>query len=108
MANAAHLVLLRGVSVVPCDDAPRASRRLDELDVEADNLRAALRALPCRIADGVDLGLTMAAGLGQYWRYRAVTEGAHWIDALLERRGGDDGIRGRGAVRQDLPRRRAG
>jgi predicted ATPase/DNA-binding CsgD family transcriptional regulator len=65
---------------------------LDELELEADNIRAALRhglADP----DGVDLGLTMAAGLGQYWRYRAVTEGLHWIDALLDRQGGDDTIR---------------
>ena len=35
----------------------------------------------------------MAAGLGQYWRNRAVTEGAYWIDALLGRHGADDAIR---------------
>ena len=66
---------------------------LDELDLEADNMRAALRHC---LADptGADLGLTMAAGLGQYWRYRAVSEGVYWIDALLARRG-DEGIRGR-------------
>jgi predicted ATPase/DNA-binding CsgD family transcriptional regulator len=65
---------------------------LDELDVEADNIRAALRHCLAE-PDGADLGLTMAAGLGQYWRTRAVTEGTHWIDALLGRRGDDDHTR---------------
>ena len=66
---------------------------LDELDLEADNIRAALRHCLAD-PDGADVGLAMAAGLGQYWRSRAVSEGAHWIDALLARRGGDDAIRG--------------
>jgi ATP/maltotriose-dependent transcriptional regulator MalT len=35
----------------------------------------------------------MAAGLGLYWRTRAVTEGAHWIDTLLDRPGCDDVVR---------------
>ncbi len=67
---------------------------LDELDLEADNLRAALGHC---LADpaGADLGLTMAAGLAQYWRTRAVSEGIHWIDALLDRRGRDDAVRSR-------------
>lgn len=73
-------------------DAASQVALLDELDLEADNIRVALRHCLAD-ADGVDLGLTMAAGLGRYWRYRAVSEGAHWIDALLARRGGDDGIR---------------
>jgi predicted ATPase/DNA-binding CsgD family transcriptional regulator len=67
---------------------------LDELDLEADNIRAALRDC-LNDPDGADLGLAMAAGLGPYWRYRAVTEGTHWINALLARRGSDDGIRSR-------------
>jgi DNA-binding CsgD family transcriptional regulator len=66
---------------------------LDELDLEADNIRAALRHCLAD-PDGADLGLAMAAGLGQHWRHRAVTEGVYWIDALLARRGGDDAIRG--------------
>ena len=65
---------------------------LDELDLEADNIRAALRHCLAD-PDGADLGLAMAAGLGQYWRNRAVSEGAHWIDALLARHGSDDAIR---------------
>lgn len=67
---------------------------LDELDAEADNIRVALRHCLAE-PDAADVGLTMAAGLGQYWRYRAVTEGAYWIDALLDRRGGDDANRSR-------------
>ena len=65
---------------------------LDELDLEADNIRAALRRC---LADpeGADLGLAMAAGLGQYWRTRAVSEGGHWMVALLGRRGRDDAVR---------------
>jgi predicted ATPase/DNA-binding CsgD family transcriptional regulator len=74
-------------------DAPQRAL-LDELDVEADNLRAALRH-SLADPDGADDGLTMAVGLGQYWKYRAVTEGAHWIDSLLARRGGDDATRSR-------------
>jgi DNA-binding CsgD family transcriptional regulator len=67
---------------------------LDQLDVEADNIRVALGHW---LADpnGADDGLTMGAGLGQYWRYRAVTEGVHWIDALLARQGQDDVARSR-------------
>ena len=75
------------------EDAASKLARLDELDLEADNVRAALRHCLAD-PDGADLGLAMAAGLGQYWRSRAVSEGAHWIDALLARRGGDDAIRG--------------
>jgi predicted ATPase/DNA-binding CsgD family transcriptional regulator len=77
--------------VTKADLAPRLAW-LDQLDLEADNIRAALRNC---LADprGADLGLSMAAGLGQYWRTRAVSEGAHWIDALLDRRSEDDAIR---------------
>lgn len=65
---------------------------LDELDLEADNVRAALRYC---LADpmGAELGLRMAVGLSQYWRNRAVTEGATWIDAVLDRPGGAELLR---------------
>ncbi len=78
----------------PADASTVASAPLDELELEADNLRAALRHCVAD-PDGVNLGLTMAAGLGPYWRNRAVTEGTHWIEALLARCGGEDAIRGR-------------
>ena len=67
---------------------------LEELDLEADNIRAALRHCLAD-PDGADLGLAMAAGLGQHWRHRAVSEGVYWIDGLLARRGGDEAIRSR-------------
>jgi len=65
---------------------------LQAIDDEADNIRGALRYC---LADPerTDVGLEMSAGLGRYWTYRALSEGTHWLDALLERRG--DGVRGR-------------
>ena len=96
-ARSAHLAYFAGlcrfteVDVAHADVACRLAW-LDELDLEADNIRAALRNCLAD-PDGADLGLTMAGGLGQYWRNRAVIEGAHWIDALLDRRGEDDAIR---------------
>jgi DNA-binding CsgD family transcriptional regulator len=65
---------------------------LDELDMEAENIRAALRYCLQSPANA-DLGLGMAVGLGQYWKNRAVTEGARWIDAVLDQAGGDDRLR---------------
>lgn len=67
---------------------------LQILDLEADNIRAALRYCIAD-PDAADLGLAMAAGLGRYWANRALTEGVHWIDLILERRGTDDAARGR-------------
>ncbi len=96
-ARNAHLAYFAGlcrfneVDVGHPDVASRLAW-LVELDLEADNIRAALRNCLAD-PDGADLGLTMAVGLGQYWRNRAVTEGAHWIDALLARHGSDDAIR---------------
>jgi predicted ATPase/DNA-binding CsgD family transcriptional regulator len=75
-------------------DGQSTLAKLEELDVEADNIRAALRHCLAK-PDGADLGLSMAAGLGQYWKYRAVSEGMRWLDALLDRQGRDDAIRGR-------------
>jgi predicted ATPase/DNA-binding CsgD family transcriptional regulator len=68
--------------------------QLDVLDLEADNIRAAIQ---CCLADpgSADLGLGMAAGLGRYWSNRALSEGVRWIDALLERHGSNEALRGR-------------
>ena len=98
-ARGAHLSLFSGLCRFTEFDNPRTDgasvlASLDELDLEADNVRAALGHCLAD-PDGAELALTMAAGLGQYWRYRAVTEGARWIEAVLARRGGDDAIRGR-------------
>ncbi|GAA1953413.1 LuxR C-terminal-related transcriptional regulator [Microbacterium deminutum] len=67
---------------------------LEALDVEADNIRAALRYC---LADpsNVQTGLEMAAGFGRFWTNRALSEGVHWIEALLERDGGDTIARAR-------------
>jgi predicted ATPase/DNA-binding CsgD family transcriptional regulator len=67
---------------------------LQTLDVEADNLRGALRY--CLAGDGgTDVGLEMAARLGRYWANRALSEGVHWIDGLLPRGSEDRAVRGR-------------
>lgn len=96
-ARAAHVSfysgLCRATEFDPArPDAASQVALLDQLDLEADNIRAALRYC---LADpgGANVGLRMAAGLAQHWRYRAVSEGTHWIEALLARRGGDDGLR---------------
>ena len=57
---------------------------LEALDMEADNIREALRYCLTDPAS-VEIGLEMAAGLGRFWTNRALSEGVHWIDALLER-----------------------
>ena len=67
---------------------------LQELDLEADNIRGALRYC-LTDPDGADVGVEMAAGLGRYWASRALSEGVHWIDSLLRRGGGDEATRGR-------------
>ena len=100
VARSAHLSFFSALCRFAEFDPERADpasqlASLDELDLEADNIRAALQHCLGDPNDA-DVGLTMAAGLGQYWRYRAVSEGAHWIDALLDRRGSDDAIRSRG------------
>ncbi len=98
-AEDAHLAFYAGLCRVAELDSPAADPAsqvalLDDLDREADNIRVALRRCLAD-ADRAELGLTMAAGLEQYWRNRAVTEGAYWIDALLGRAGGDDAARRR-------------
>ena len=89
-ARDAHLVFYAGL----CRSAgvTRELASLDEVDVEADNIRAALRH-SLADPDGADVGLEMAVGLGHYWRYRAVSEGTLWIEALLGRPGSDDAVR---------------
>jgi predicted ATPase/DNA-binding CsgD family transcriptional regulator len=67
---------------------------LKALDAEAENIRGALRHCVAD-SDGAEVGLEMAAGLGRFWTNRALSEGAHWLDALLERGGRDGGARGR-------------
>jgi predicted ATPase/DNA-binding CsgD family transcriptional regulator len=67
---------------------------LQVLDRESENLRGALESC---LADpeGADAGLEIAAGLGRYWANRALSEGVHWMDAILERHGRDDAVRAR-------------
>ncbi|WP_297343274.1 LuxR C-terminal-related transcriptional regulator [Amnibacterium sp.] len=67
---------------------------LQALDLEADNLRGALRYCLTDLVDA-DVGLEMAAGLGRYWANRALSEGVHWMDSLLQRRGTDPAARAR-------------
>jgi predicted ATPase/DNA-binding CsgD family transcriptional regulator len=62
---------------------------LQALELEADNIRGALRYCLTE-PDAADLGLEMAAGLGRYWSNRALSEGVHWIESLLQRRGGNE------------------
>ena len=74
------------------DESTLAS--LQALDAEEDNIRAALRH--CLGDPGsVQTGLEMAAGLGRFWTNRALSEGVHWIEALLGRDGGDTTARAR-------------
>jgi predicted ATPase/DNA-binding CsgD family transcriptional regulator len=67
---------------------------LQALDAEAENIRGAL-GFCLADPENSEIGLTMAAGLGRYWTTRALSEGVHWIDALLERPAGDESVRGR-------------
>jgi predicted ATPase/DNA-binding CsgD family transcriptional regulator len=96
-ARGAHLDFYSGLCRLSEFDAAGVSAEstlasLDMLGVEADNIRAALRSC---LADpgGAERGLSMAVGLGQYWRNRAVIEGTGWIDALLDRPGGGELLR---------------
>jgi predicted ATPase/DNA-binding CsgD family transcriptional regulator len=93
----AHRIFFSGLCRSTEFDLPRLDEAsqvaaLDEMDLEAENVRVALRTCLAD-PDGADLGLAMAAGLAQYWRCRAVSEGAHWIDVLLARQGRDDRVR---------------
>ena len=99
IANSAHLSYFADLCRRSDFDSGHADDELKleslrVLDLEADNIRAALRHC-LSDPDGADVGLAMAAGLGRYWSNRALSEGVHWIDALLERRGSDEATRGR-------------
>ena len=60
---------------------------LKRVDVEADNLRAALAH--CLRGPNHATGLSMVGSLLWYWTARATSEGAYWLDLYLEHRGGD-------------------
>ena len=60
---------------------------LKRVDVEADNLRAALAH--CLRGPDHATGLSMVGSLLWYWTARATSEGAYWLDLYLEHRGGD-------------------
>ncbi len=99
LARQAHLAVFAEL----CRRADSDGREVDDestlasmqvLDVEAENIRSALRfCLADR--DSLDVGLRMSAGLGRYWTNRALSEGVRWIDSLLERPGGVEDVRGR-------------
>lgn len=73
------------------DESTLAS--MQALDVESANIRGALQFCLAD-PDNLELGLEMATGLGRYWTNRSLSEGVRWMEALLERRGGDEGARG--------------
>lgn len=67
---------------------------LEALDAEAENIRGAL-GLCLAEPTYTEVGLKMATGLGRYWTNRALSEGVHWIDVLLDRPTSDESARGR-------------
>lgn len=67
---------------------------LHALAVEAENFRGAL-AYCLTDPESTEIGLRMATGLGRYWANRALSEGVHWMDVLLERPASDESVRGR-------------
>ena len=98
-ARHAHLAYFAGLCGLAGVDGPDPNDEnkhgaLRALELEADNVRGALRY--CLFGPGeVDTGLLMAANLGQYWANRAVSEGIHWTDGLLQLVGDDPATRGR-------------
>ncbi|WP_307613440.1 LuxR C-terminal-related transcriptional regulator [Pseudarthrobacter sp. W1I19] len=67
---------------------------LEALDAEAENIRGAL-GFCLTDPSYAEVGLKMTTGLGRYWTNRAVSEGVHWIDLLLEAPASDESARGR-------------
>jgi predicted ATPase/DNA-binding CsgD family transcriptional regulator len=99
LARRAHLAFFADIcrrtefdSAQPDDESKLEALQL--LDLEADNMRAAL-GYCLADPDGADVGLAMAVGLGRYWCSRALSEGVRWIDPLLQRRGSDEAMRAR-------------
>ncbi len=98
-ARRAHLSFFAAMCRRAASDGDRADdastlAALHALADDADDLRTALQR--CLDDEGSTVvGLSMAAGLGRYWTNRALGEGAHWLDALLERPTSDDGARSR-------------
>ena len=58
------------------------------MDLEADNVRAALAH--CLHGPNHAMGVSMVASLLWYWTARATSEGAYWLDLYLENREADD------------------
>ncbi len=64
--------------------SPQLIEWLKRMDVEADNVRAALAH--CLRGPDHGLGLSMVGSLLWYWTARATSEGAYWLDLYLESR----------------------
>lgn len=99
LARQAHLWFVAEM----CRHADSDGREVDDeitlaflhaLDVEVENIRGPLHFCLAD-PDSAEVGLEMAAGLGRFWTHRGLSEGVHWLDALLDRRGSDEGARGR-------------
>ncbi len=67
----------------PKQDTLERRASMDRLEIEHDNLRAALR---WTIAGGrIDLGMRLGAAIGDFWqRFGHVQEGREWVERLLE------------------------
>jgi predicted ATPase/DNA-binding CsgD family transcriptional regulator len=69
--------------------SPQLVEWLKRMDVEADNVRAALAH--CLHGPDHALGVCMVGSLLWYWTARATSEGAYWLDLYLERQDGEGG-----------------
>jgi DNA-binding CsgD family transcriptional regulator len=65
---------------------------LSWMDIEIDNIRAVLRH--CLTAGDAIRGLELVRDVGWYWITRATSEGARWLDQMLELDGGEANTRG--------------
>jgi non-specific serine/threonine protein kinase len=72
-------------------DGPEQLARLERLETEHDNLRAALAWFLER--DETNAALRLAGALGPFWRVRGhLTEGRAWLDRALAGRGGSNAV----------------
>ena len=62
-------------------DGPQQSDLLDQLELELDNLRAALAW--SLASEDAETGLRLAGTLGWFWPLRNLSEGRHWYAVLL-------------------------